>query len=57
MAAQRPSFERRGATHFGHSHSPHTKRSRHHLAERAVEGTRSVLDGLHPEYSLAPALT
>jgi hypothetical protein len=37
--------------------SPANERSRHHLGERAVVCARSVLGGLHHEYSLAPALT
>jgi putative transposase len=35
---------------------PANERSRHHLGARAVVGARSVLGGLHREYSLAPAL-
>jgi putative transposase len=32
------------------------EKSRHHLGARAVVCARSVLGGLHHEYSLAPAL-
>ena len=35
---------------------PANKQSRHHLSARAVIRARSVLGGLHHEYSLAPAL-
>jgi len=37
--------------------SPANERSRHYLRERALVSARSVLGGLHDEYSLAPALT
>lgn len=33
------------------------EKSRHHLGARTVLCARSVLGGLHHEYSLAPALT
>lgn len=35
---------------------PRVQNSRHHLGARAVVCARSVLGGLHHEYSLAPAL-
>jgi hypothetical protein len=35
---------------------PANERSRHHLGARVVVRARSVLGGLHREYSLAPAL-